>query len=332
MQIKPASEAWYAQVKEAILDPEQRIIDPHHHLWLESSFTKGKPYLLKEFWDDTQSGHRIEKTVFVECNASYYETGPEYLRPVGETEFVARLAKESNQANGKPVIAGIVARADLRQLSTLERLLEAHEQAAEGLFRGIRHTGANRNLTTDTNLFISEDFKEGVRRLGNLSYSYESFHFHYQLKDFYTVAKSAPNTTIIVNHLGTPLGIDEYANQKETVFKEWQKDITALAELPNVYMKLGGMALPATGFGWHEADKPVSSDELVKAQQHYYLHAIEAFGVKRCMFESNFPVDKLSVSYHVLWNGFKKIVQDFSDTEKDALFYGTAEQVYKLDS
>jgi predicted TIM-barrel fold metal-dependent hydrolase len=169
-----------------------------------------------------------------------------------------------------------------------------------------------------------------VRFLGQRGYTYESWHYHMQLGEFRILARSAPETTMILDHFGTPLGHGAYAAQREAIFAQWQKDMAALAQCPNIYAKLGGLAMPDNGFGWHEAEKPATSDELVAAQKRYYLHAIDCFGPERCMFESNFPVDKLSISYAVLWNALKKMVADFSEHEKEALFYGTAAKVYQL--
>lgn len=330
------TEAWYAQVVEEIIEPERPIIDPHHHLW----FGKGLPdYLLEDLWSDTESGHKIEKTVFIECSASYRETGPDHLKPVGETEFVADIAAQSAAAGStKAVIAGIISHADLTLGDTLGEVLEAHEARGMGLFRGIRHAGAHHPHPEEAFIagrygpgqFLDEAFQAGVRLLGQRGYTYESWHFHTQLRDFCALVKAAPETTIILDHFGTPLGTKSFRDHREAIFQQWKADIATLAECPNVYAKLGGLAMPDNGFGWHEAAKPATSDELVAAQKRYYIHTIECFGVKRCMFESNFPVDKLSISYAVLWNAFKKMVADFSEGEKHALFYDTAAKVYRL--
>ena len=339
MESTPGTKAWYAQVKEDIIEPERPIIDPHHHLWLGNRWSKGAPYLLDDLWQDTGSGHKIEKTVFIECRASYRETGPDYLKPVGETEFVADIAKQSAVAeSARAVISGIVSHADLTLGDRLDDVLDAHEEAGQGLFRGIRHAGAHHPRPEEAfgpgrqapGLFANEAFQAGVRRLGQRGYTYESWHYHTQLLDFYALAKAAPETTIILDHFGTPLGVGSYRNQREAIFQQWQADMVTLAKCPNVYAKLGGLAMPDNGFDWHEAAKPATSDELVAAQKRYYLHTIECFGVDRCLFESNFPVDKLSISYPVLWNAFKKMVADFSEAEKQALFYGTAAKVYGL--
>jgi predicted TIM-barrel fold metal-dependent hydrolase len=338
MALTPGTEAWYAQVSEDIIEPNRPIIDPHHHLWSGMDWII-PDYLLEDLWGDTESGHKIEKTVFIECGASYRETGPDHLKPVGETEFVADIAVQSAvSVSAKAVISGIVSHADLTLDEALVEVLDAHEAAGKGLFRGIRHAGAHHPRPEEAfiagrnppQLFLDKHFQAGVRLLGRRGYTYESWHYHTQLRDFYSLARAAPETTIILDHFGTPLGTKSFRGQRQAIFQQWQTDIAALADCPNVYAKLGGMAQPDNGFGWHEAARPATSDELVAAQKQYYLHTIDSFGVDRCMFESNFPVDKFSISYAVLWNAFKKIVADFTEDEKNALFYGTAAKVYRL--
>jgi predicted TIM-barrel fold metal-dependent hydrolase len=228
------------------------------------------------------------------------------LKPVGETEFVAGIAAQSDiPGSAKAIIAGIVSDADLSLGAILDHALDAHEDAGRGLFRGIRHAGAHHPHPEEAfvpvnfrpGLFLDEAVQAGVRLLGQRGYSYESWHYHFQLRDFHTLAKAAPETIIILDHLGFPHGTKSYRNQREAIFQQWQVDIATLATCPNVYVKLGGLAWTDPGFGWHEAAKPATSDELVAAQKRYYLHAIDCFGPQRCMFESNFPVDKMSISY-----------------------------------
>jgi len=335
----PGTEAWHAQVVEEILEPERPIIDPHHHLWDDWKPRGWSDYLLEDLWRDTDSGHKIVKTVFIECHTNYRTAGPEHLKPVGETEFAAQIALESAAAGAnKAVIAGIVSHADLTSGTVVNDVLDAHEEVGRGLLRGIRHAGAHHPNPQeavlggryDPELFLNKTFQAGVRLLGQRGYTYESWHYHTQLEEFYALVKAAPETTIILDHFGTPLGTESFRDQREAIFQKWQIDIAKIAECPNVYAKLGGLAMPDNGFGWHEAEKPAASDDLVAVQKRYYLHTIECFGVNRCMFESNFPVDRRSVSYHVLWNAFKKMVADFSEDEKQALFYDTAEKVYRL--
>jgi predicted TIM-barrel fold metal-dependent hydrolase len=332
----PGTPAWLERVKEEIVEPKRRIFDPHHHLWDQPD--RGS-YLLEDLWADTGSGHGIEKTVFVECRASYREGGPEHLRPVGETEFAAEIAAAS-AAGGSvgATIAGIVAHADLTGGDAVEEVIRAHEDAGRGLFRGIRHAGARDPHPEELGipgrapegLYACDAFREGLRVLGRLGLTYDTWHFHHQNAAFADLARAVPETTMILDHFGTPLGVGRYRDRRKEIFEAWKVDIAEIARCPNVFAKLGGLAMPDNGFGWHARDLPPTSDEFAEAQRPYYLHAIECFGPERCMFESNFPVDKQSVSYQVLWNGLKKIVGDFSEDEKDAVFYGTARRVYRL--
>ena len=334
--LRPIDTQWLAQVREVPIEPRRRIVDPHHHLWRNPE--RGD-YLLADLWADTGTGHNVEKTVFVECRASYRTSGADHLKCVGETEFVADIAAASAQGGtGKAVIAAIVAHTDLTQGAVLEEVLAAHADAGRGLFRGIRHAGSRdphpEDLTipgrAPEGLYARNDFRAGVRTLGRLGYTYDTWHYHHQNATFADLARAVPETTMVLDHFGTPLGVGRYANQREEIFAQWKKDIAEIAKCPNVVAKLGGLAMPDNGFGWHVRAKPPTSDEFVAAQKRYYLHAIDCFGPNRCMFESNFPVDKWSISYPVLWNGLKKIVAAFSESEKDALFYGTAARVYRL--
>lgn len=331
----PSSNEWLALVEEDIVDPHRRIIDPHHHLW-ETATTWGR-YVLEDLWRDTESGHNIEKTVFIDCRSSYRTEGPEHLRPIGETEFVASVAAESAQADGKATIAAIVSHANMMLGDGVEEVLNAHEEAGNGLFRGIRHAGPHDTTETLTNRgsgrpcpYSRSDFRQGVARLGQLGYTYDTWHFYHQNRDYLELAKAVPDTIMILDHFGTPLGVGAYAGRQQEIFEQWKTDIAEIAKCPNVHAKLGGLAMPDNGFGWDKNPQPPTSDEFVEAQRPYYLHTIECFGPERCMFESNFPVDRLSISYHVLWNGLKKIVADFTDDEKDQMFYRTAAEVYKI--
>lgn len=331
---EPGSAAWLDLVREPIIDPERPIVDPHHHLWRRP----GSDYLLADLWRDTGSGHRIERTVFVECRAGYRESGPEHLKPVGETEFVRAIADASAAEPGEATIAAIVGHADLTRGDAVEEVLTAHVEAGGGLFRGIRHSGARdpdpAALTipgrAPDNLYARSDFRAGLKRLGALGFTYDTWHFHHQNAAFAELAAAVPDTTMILDHFGTPLGVGAYAGQRDVIFEQWREDIRRIAERPNVIAKLGGLAMPDNGFGWDRAPAPPSSDAFVAAQAPYYLHTIDAFGPERCMFESNFPVDRRSLSYAVLYNGLKKIAARFSESEQDAMFRGTATRVYRL--
>ena len=332
---EPRTAEWYAAVQEEIVEPERPIIDPHHHLWETTSMWG--TYVLEDLWADTESGHNIEKTVFIDCRSGYRPDGPEHLRPIGETEFIAAVAAESAEREGAATIAGIVSHANLLLGDAVEEVLAAHEEAGNGLFRGIRHAGPHDTTGTLTNTgrgqpcpYGDDAFRTGMRKLGRLGYTYDTWHFYHQNRDYLALARAVPDTTMILDHFGTPLGVGAYAGRQEEIFAQWKDDMAAIAECPNVVAKLGGLAMPDNGFGWDRRELPPTSDEFVEAQRRYYLHAIDCFGPDRCMFESNFPVDRLSISYHVLWNGMKKMVADFSDDEKHAMFYATAARVYRL--
>lgn len=330
-------DAWHAQVEEQILDPEREIVDPHHHLW------HGRPsmaqYLLEDLWADTGSGHNVVQTVFLECGSEYWSDGPEHLRPVGETEFVAGQAAASALGRpDQPRIAAIVAHADLQRGDAVEEVLEAHEATGNGLFRGIRHAGARDEDPgalliagrAPAGLYLDAKFQTGMKRLGQLGYSYDTWHYHHQNPAFAALARAVPDTTMVLDHFGTPLGVGRFAGKRAEIFAQWKQDVAEIANCPNVVAKLGGLAMPDNGFGWFGRAAPPTSDEFVEAQAPYYHHMIDCFGPDRCMFESNFPVDRLSISYPVLWNGLKKIARDFSEDEKNAMFRDTARRVYRL--
>ena len=334
----PGTEEWLAQVQEEVLDPEQRIIDPHHHLWRRPAL--GGAYLLENLWADTGAGHKVLKTVFVECGAAYRKEGPEHLRPLGETAFVREQAEASSKEPGQATIAGIVGHANLTlDEAVLRELLATHIELGGGRFRGIRHSGARAEHPEalfiagrqPAGLYAQQEFRRGVKTLGAMGLTYDTWHYHYQNRDFLALAQACPDTVMILDHFGTPLGVGPYAGQRQEILAQWRKDITEIAKCSNVVAKLGGLAMPDNGFGWHERGKPASSDEFVEAQRAYYLHTIECFGPARCMTESNFPVDRLSISYPVLYNGLKKMLAGFSTDERDAMFYGTANRIYQLD-
>ena len=332
----PTNETWLGLVREDALDPEQPIIDPHHHLWDRD----GSRYLLDELMMDLGSGHRVVATVFVECMSMYRADGPERVRPVGETEFVNGIAAQSasGQYGQTRVAAGIVGYADLTLGAAVDEVLEAHVAAARARFRGIRHAAGfdphdeirNSHTNPPKGLLGRSEFREGVRRLARCGLTFDAWLYHHQIPELTDLARACPEVTIILDHFGGPLGIGPYAGKRAEIFSQWRQDIVELARCPNVIAKLGGINMSVNGFGWHRRQRPPSSEELVAATRDYYLHTIDSFGPDRCMFESNFPVDKLSCSSGVLWNAFKRIAQGFSAPERSALFHDTAARVYRL--
>jgi predicted TIM-barrel fold metal-dependent hydrolase len=320
---------------EEALEPDLPICDPHHHLW---DYPDSR-YLVDEFLDDLNGGHNITDTVYVECRHGWHTDGPEAMRPVGETMYVERLiADRQTDAGTARVARGIVGFADLALGAAVRPVLAAH-LAASHRFRGIRHMTAwdpsdrIHNAQTNPTRALLQDakFREGFACLADLGLSFDAWVFHPQIPEVTDLARAFPDTTIVLNHVGGPLGIGPYANQREEIFGHWQVNIAELARCPNVVVKLGGLTMSLSGFGWHKRETPPDSGELADAMGPYYRTCIELFGAQRCMFESNFPVDRVSCSYTVLWNAFKRLSRDYSDAERAALFHGTAAKVYRLE-
>ncbi len=321
---------------EDIIEPDLPICDPHHHLW---DFPGGR-YLLPELLADLTSGHNIESTVFIECGAFYRAGVPEPMSHVGETEFVNGAAAMAASGRYGPVLAceAIVGRADLTQGAAIEPVLEAHVRAGNGRFRGVRHAGAwhasdeIRNGHTDPpeGLYARPDFRAGFTKLSRLGLSFEAWQFHTQLPEVIDLARAFPETLIVLNHVGGPLGIGPYAGKRDEVFGGWARDIRELAKCPNVWVKLGGLGMATCGFGFHKREVRPDSAELAEAWRPYLQTCIEAFGPERGMFESNFPVDGVSCTYPVLWNALKRVAAGCSADEKALLFQATARKFYRL--
>ena len=328
-------EAWLSQVVEPILAPEVPICDPHHHLWDRED----KPYLLPELLEDLGSGHHVVSTVFVECGSMYRAQGPSEMASLGETEFVNGIAamSASGQYGPAKICAGIVSYADMTLGEAVGPVLDAH-MAASSRFRGIRHAAgwdasdAVRNSHTypPQSLYRDEQFRRGIEQLSARGLSFDAWLYHTQIHELTELARDFPELPIIIDHFGGPLGIGPYAGRQDEIFQQWQVAYAALAECDNVYAKLGGLAMPINGFGWHKRATPATSDEVVAATGRFHRFAIEAFGPRRCMFESNFPVDKQSCSYAVLWNAFKKIAAQATDEDRRWLFHDTAATAYGL--
>jgi predicted TIM-barrel fold metal-dependent hydrolase len=323
-----------------IVDPDREVVDPHHHLWTaaDEADVPGD-YLLDDLRADTGTGHRVTRTVFVECGVQYRASGPAHLRPVGETDFAAAIAAASEGGEGA-TIAGIVAHADLTlPLDLLDELLDAHEVAAGGRLRGIRHSLASVPPGVELaspgeaapHLAADPDFRRGVAHLGARGLPYESWHYHPQNREFLELARAVPDTVMVFDHFGTPLGVGPWAGRADEVFADWRDDVTALGACENVVAKLGGLAMPDNGFGWdRDAASRPDVEAFVAAQQRWYHHTIESFGPERCMFESNFPVDRTGVDYDVLWNAFKTMAGRYDEAEQAALLAGTAVRIYRL--
>jgi predicted TIM-barrel fold metal-dependent hydrolase len=320
-------------VVEPVIEPEIPIIDPHHHLWRRADGTK---YLLDDILDDV-GGNNVRQTVFIEAGSMYRADGPEAFRVVGEVEWVNGIAAES--ASGlfgqTRVAAGIVGHADLMLGDDVVPVLEA-QMAASRRFHGIRHSVGYTNppvraRSTTPHMLADPKFRKGFSHLHRNGLSFEGWLYYNQLHDLVELARTFPETTIILNHFGGPLGVGAWEGRIEEVFQTWKPAIAEVATCRNVYAKLGGLGMGyLTGFGWEKRPKPPTSDELLAVNRRWFEHTIEVFGTDRCMFQSNFPPDKGSSSYTVLWNHFKKLTKSFSKSERAAMFHDTAMRVYRL--
>jgi predicted TIM-barrel fold metal-dependent hydrolase len=336
-RIVAPDEAWLArQAAEPILEPALPCIDTHHHLWDRPDHR----YLLPELLADLGSGHNVVATVFLECHSMYRADGPEPMRPVGETEFVAGIGamSDSGRYGATRVAAGIVGFADLALGDRVEPVLEAHLRAGGGRFRGVRYSAAwdaspiigNIGSVAGPHILRNPEVRAGVARLAALGLSVDAWVFHPQLMDVVELARACPAATIIMGHCGGPLGYGPYAGKRDDVFAAWKASIAELATCPNVIMKVGGMMMRLAAFDYGAAEAPVSSTELAALWRPYIETCIERFGAERCMFESNFPVDKMGIGYAALWNTFKRLAAGASADEKAALFSGTARRAYRL--
>jgi predicted TIM-barrel fold metal-dependent hydrolase len=295
---------------------------------------------LDEILEDVNAGHNVVSTVFIECGAMLKADTPEPLRPIGETEFVNGIAAMSASGLYGParIAAGIIGTADLSLGDSVAAVLDAQIAAGGGRFRGVRRAAAwnadpaapAHRTNPGPGLFLREEFRAGFAHLAPRQLSFEAWCYHPQIPEVTSLARAFPDTTIVLNHFGGPIGVGSYAGKANEIFAQWRNSISELATCPNVVAKLGGINMEVNGFGWHERPRPPSSAELAEATRRYYEFTIEKFGVDRSLFESNFPVDKVSCSYTVLWNSFKRLTSSYSPTEKAKLFHDTAARVYRL--
>ena len=345
---------------EEIIEPALPIVDPHHHLWfrpgsvlaalerqdnltvraLLPTFRRHARYLFDELLADLNTGHNVRATVFVEVRAMYRARGPQALQSVGEVEFANGMA--ATAASGLfgdiAICSGIVGCVDLRLGDEVNDVLLAHIHAGNGRYRGIRanHVAYDADPAVlggagVPHLMLDPHFREGFRHLAPLGLSYDAYQLEYQLPELLDLARAFPATQIILNHAGGLFGLGPYRGRSEERFANWRANIRSLAQCPNVSVKLGGLGMPMCGLPSNCSPTPPGSVQLAAEWRPYIEHCIEAFGVDRCMFESNFPVDAATAGYAVLWNAFKRIAGGASDSEKAALFSGTARRVYRLD-
>ncbi|MEZ5938860.1 MAG: amidohydrolase family protein [Hyphomonadaceae bacterium] len=342
---------------EDIIDPDLPIIDPHHHLWdrrfmlgmlptppshaFEPIISKWARYELDEMLADMCSGHNVQATVFVQCTSMHRIDGPEHLKPVGETEYVNGIAAATASGVYGPqrIAAGIVGHVDLTLgADHVGQALDAHIAVSGGRFRGIRHTTSWDDDPTvlgplhraPEGLMLDPAFRDGFALLAPRQLSFDAWLLEPQLPDLIDLARAFPDTRIVLDHVGTPLGIASYDGRRDERFDVWRNNIRELSKSDNVFVKLGGLAMPFCNFPSCWSDTPASSEQLATEWRPYIETCIEAFGPGRAMFESNFPVDHASCDYPTLWNAMKRIASGATTDEKADLFFNTANRFYRL--
>lgn len=323
-----------ATLQEAALEPDLPIIDTHHHIWFDSAIPAAPypPYLLEDLIRDTSGGHNIVATVFAECSAEYWSDVPEHLAPVGETEWVA---KQRRPDRGE--LAGIIAHADLRLGSRIGEVLDAHQKVGGETFKGIRNRAAwDDNFRFPPGkyeiipgILLTDAAADAMAELARRDLIFEAWVYHHQLDDFRQLAARRPNMRFVLDHMGCPLAVGPYADKRPDVLAEWRAGVSRLAELDNVFFKIGGLGLfPAIHPDvWAE---PRSSEYLADYWRPEVLFAIETFTPERCVMESDFPVDAPLFTYGTFWNTAKRITAPFSEAERRLMFHDTALSLYRL--
>ena len=328
---------WLQQYTEDIIEPTLPIIDPHHHIWEE----QGNTYLLPELTADLHTGHNIVATVFVQAGYGYRQSGEDILKCVGETEKIVQLAAAAHeQGMATDVCTGIVGFADLTLGARVSDVLEAHLQAAPGRFKSIRHSVSRDPNFPDgivlrpapAGLLADTQYRAGLAKVAEYDLGYDAMLYHRQIPELTALARALPHLPIVLNHFGCIIGVGPYLGREKENFESWRRDLRELAQCNNVVIKLGGMGMIICGACYHERPSPPASADLAADWRPYVETCIELFGVERCMFESNFPVDKAMFSYPVLWNAYKRLTAGASVGEKAALFHDTAARFYRIQS
>ena len=330
----PINEDWLAARQEVVLDKHQPIIDAHHHLFDRP----GQRYLPEHLKSDIGRDLNVVATVLVQARSFYRTDGPEAFQPVGETEFAAGVAEAALTAGGPKLCAAIVGYADLNLGDSVRPVLEAHICAGRNKFRGIRHIIAwdkdkrllNPAYPTTESLMDSKAFQSGFSQLADLGLSFDAWLYFPQIPRLTALARQFPSVHIVLNHCGGILGLGAYAGRRDDVFKQWRAAMSDLATCLNVSVKIGGLGMSLSGFDFDKQLTAPSSETLSITWRPWVETCFEFFSANRCMFESNFPVDKGSYGYVVGWNAMMRLASKLTTEERDALFYKTAASVYDI--
>ena len=336
----PVRQEWLNQHIEDPILPNFPIIDPHHHLW-DVGF--GRYYIEELLEDINSSGHNIEATVYIMSSSNtkiYAKDGLEEFKPLTEIEFATSEGKRADLIpdNKVKVNASIVGSVDLTFGSKLEPVLEKAINISEGRLKGIRMLLASHidprissgAVKSDLGLMLHPNFIDGAKCIQNADLSLDFWIYHTQLNEMEKIARALPDLTIILNHVGGPIHLGEYEGKQAVTHREWRSAMIRLSRIPNINVKLGGLGMAVNGAKFHNDKIPPNSVQLSDVWKPWIYETIDMFGFDRCMFESNFPVDKGSCSYGTLWNAFKILATDMSDDEKNKLFSKNAARIYKI--
>lgn len=324
---------------QEILEPDLKIIDAQHHL-------RDRPdsyYMFEDLVQDVQRGHDIVATVYVESMSMHRTDGPEVLRPIGEIEFANGVGAVSATGKYGPcrIAAAIVGYADFTYGDAVGELLDRALAAAPDRLRGFRQCTLEHPDPAvwqyvphppKPGIMAHPQFRSGFQQLAARDFVFDTAVFHHQLPEVARLADDFPATTFVLNHVGQVAGIAVKESDRADAFAEWRRYISDLARRPNVLCKVGGMGQPYFGFGFELRETPPTYRELADHWRPWTEVVIEAFGVERCMMESNFPADRRSCDYVTLWNALKCVVAGASQAEKDALFHDNAARVYRIPS
>ena len=336
----PVRQEWLNQLIEDPILPNIPIIDPHHHLW-DVGF--GRYYIEELLEDINSSGHNILSTVYIMSSSNtkiYSKDGLEEFKPLTEIEFATSEGKRADLIpnNRVKVNASIVGSVDLTYGNKLQPVLEKAVNISEGRLKGIRmllasHTDpriSSGAVKSDLGLMLHPNFIDGAKCVQDANLSLDFWIYHTQLNEMEKIARALPDLTIILNHIGGPIHIGEYEGKQAATHREWRSAMMRLSRIPNINVKLGGLGMAVNGAKFHNSKFPPNSVQLSDIWKPWIYETIDMFGFDRCMFESNFPVDKGSCSYGALWNAFKIIAKDMSDDEINKLFSKNAAKIYKI--
>ena len=334
----PTGNDWLALTTEQTLEPDIPICDPHHHFWVHRPEPVDyQRYLLPELAGDVGSGHNVRSTVFIEVRGEYRKDGPAEMKPVGEVEYVQTIADASAAGSHGPTkaAAAIIGHADLKLGKGVLPVLEAMEDASPNRFRGVRHSVGWDESPELVNREIkgalgTNEYRSGAKVLADMGLILENSLYFHQASELADFANALPELSIVLNHIGGLVRVGPYANRDNEVLPAWRKGIEEMAKCPNIVLKLGGVGQTRFAYGWDQLEKPIGSEKLAGELAPLMEHCIQQFGPDRCMFESNYPVDKISYSYNVLWNAFKRLSKGYSTTERAAMFHDTAARVYSI--